>query len=64
MRSSQLIIGENIFEQLIDLMKKLRLTIWVLVFLNDINAYSEMLNDFGPECQRECPFTLTVKRID
>ena len=47
-------IGKIFFEQLIDLMKKITFNdMGALVFLNDINAYSEMLNDFGPECQRE-----------
>ena len=47
-------IGKIFFEQLIDLMKKITFNdMGALVFLNDINSYSEMLNDFGPESQRE-----------
>lgn len=47
-------ISKIFFEQLIDLMKKITFNdMGALVFLNDINAYSEMLNDFGPESQRE-----------
>lgn len=42
------------FEQLVELMKKITFNdIGALVLLNDINSYSEMLIDFGPECQRE-----------
>lgn len=42
------------FEQLIELMKKITFNdIGALVLLNDINAYSEMLADFGPDCQAE-----------
>jgi hypothetical protein len=42
------------FEQLIELIKKITFNdIGALVLLNDINAYSEMLIDFGPECQTE-----------
>ena len=47
-------IGKIFFEQLIDLMKKITFNdMGALVFLNDINAYSEMLNDFGADSQRE-----------
>ena len=47
-------IGKIFFEQLIDLMKKISFNdMGALVLLNDINAYSEMLIDFGPESQRE-----------
>ena len=47
-------IGKIFFEQLIELMKKLSFNdVGALVLLNDINAYSEMLMDFGPEAQRE-----------
>lgn len=47
-------IVKKFFEQLIELMKKLTFNdIGALVLLNDINAYSEMLVDFGPECQTE-----------
>lgn len=47
-------IGKIFFEQLIELMKKISFNdVGALVLLNDINAYSEMLVDFGPEPQRE-----------
>lgn len=42
------------FEQLIELMKKITFNdLGALVFLNDINSYSEMLIDFGPDSQKE-----------
>lgn len=47
-------IGKIFFEQLIEMMKKITFNdLGALVLLNDINSYSEMLNDFGPDSQKE-----------
>lgn len=47
-------VGLTVCRQLIDIVKKLSFNdMGALVLLNDINAYVEMLRDFGAECQRE-----------
>lgn len=47
-------IGKIFFEQLIELMKKISFNdVGALVLLNDINSYSELLIEFGPEPQKE-----------